>query len=267
MVFFYQAAAAQSVSAYWTLDDLIIQGITTVPLVVVVLLAIEAVFRFVRTPLLPTILRHPVWLVLVCVAILVISASVFGHFRGKGVYVEFTETHGDEVATVMDNSILRDVHLVGTTSRTAIFLRATQVKTALAGSEPRSYLGTLSCAAAEFRIGIPFVDLPWTTCEIPTANHPYQVLVMDRAQIVCHARASASESCADFPIRDDALVRWPDVIEGLDEQFGAVQRRIDEVEQEVVGAFGDGIHGVEEHMDRHYGRITDKLASLVPESD
>ena len=46
MWFYYQAAAGQFVHRYWTLDDLIIQGINAAWLVVLVVLVLEPLFRW-----------------------------------------------------------------------------------------------------------------------------------------------------------------------------------------------------------------------------
>ena len=48
MAFYYESAAGQSVTAYWTLNDLIIQGILVVPAVVFTILFAEALFFLYR---------------------------------------------------------------------------------------------------------------------------------------------------------------------------------------------------------------------------
>ena len=264
MIFFYRAAAAQSVSAYWTLDDLMIRGIATAPLVVVVLLLFEGSLRVLMMSkycawLIP---KHPTRMIMVLFAALLLLAASFGYVRGRAVFVEFTETGGDEVATVMDNTILCDVHLVGTTSRTAVFLKATADRSSVRNSQPPGCWNTFVCAADEFGI-----DLPWVQCEIPNGNQPYQVLVMDRAQVVCHAKANNGNICADLPIRAGAVAKPAYLNERLNEHFGSVQQRLDEVGLEVTVAVGERIDEVEDHMDRHYGQITARLPSLGPDSD
>ena len=264
MVFFYQAAAAQSVSAYWTLDDLIIEGITIAPLVVVVLLFFELLFRVFGTYLVPKTLKNPTKMVLFLFGALLVFTSCFGYFRGKAVFVEFRETEGDEVATVMDNTILRNVHLVGTTSRTAVFLKATQGKSSLQNSKRKNYWNTICCVADEFRIGLPFFDLPWTQCQKPDGDQPYQVLVMDRAQVVCHARGNMANICTDLPIRKGAVVRQEDLNTLLNDNFRTAQKGLAD---KGTKALNDRIDVLEEHIDRHYSKITARLSLLAPDSD
>ena len=264
MVFFYRAAAGQSVSAYWTLDDLIIQGIATAPVVVLVMLVVELLFRVLSTSkygawLIP---KQPTLMIIVLLAALLLIVANFGFFRGRAVFVEFTKTRGDEVATVMDKTILRDVHLVGTTSRTAVFLMAIPKTTKVENSQPPGYWSTFwstfLCAADEFGI-----DLPWDQCVKPKGNQPYQVLVMDRAQVVCHAKTKNGNICENLPIRPGA-----EVSQGyLDKRLNELQRRQDKVALKVTGAVGKRIDSIEKHMDRHHDQITNRLPSLGPDSD
>ena len=159
MFFFYQAAADQFVHTYWTWDDIIIQGINIVLPAVLALFILEGLFRFYHSVCERLVLtqststrqgirrfpqrvaevlgmtflafflwfwRHQLLSALLVFLFFLFLASWWGYFKGIEVWREFdTDDGGQQVATVLDGTILRNVHLVGTTSRTAVFLQVT----------------------------------------------------------------------------------------------------------------------------------------------
>ena len=254
MVFFYHAAAAQPVSVYWTLNDLVIQGVTVVPWVVLLGVSCEVLVRVFRTWVTPKILRYPAFTVASLVLVAIVSVSWFGYVMGTTEFKEFRKSRGDEVATVMDNTTLRRVHLIGTTVRTAVFLMATKGgEDSLATAEVAGYGRTLRCAASEFLFG-------WFECPRRQGNAGYQVLVMDRAQVVCHARGREQNVCEE--LRRETNPTASRVDERIDNNLRAIQQRQGDVEGRIIGYFDEKIATVEEHMDRHYNRIADRLPPL-----
>lgn len=133
MAFFFESAVGLSASAYWTLDDLINHGILVIPAVVLVLILIEAAFFIYRRlgpknsyKLHQFILEHPTSLVVCFFVFSMLVASWWGYSRGATAFGEFADMREDsaDMATITDGTVLRDIYLVGTSDRTAIFLQA-----------------------------------------------------------------------------------------------------------------------------------------------
>ena len=198
MVFFYEAAVGTSAYSYWTLEDLIVRGIVVFPYVVIILAAIETLFYFSRRIVLRKlryllygwILRRPVAPVLVLFALMTLVVSILGYARGSSAFDQFAEMneHTAEMATVLDKSVLENVHLVGTSDRTAIFLRAD-----LKGMDYKRWRNKvikpeIGYFMTAYRITLSFLGLRGNQPEPDEAEKKYTVLVMDRALIVCHAK-------------------------------------------------------------------------------
>lgn len=205
MLFFYMTAAQQSVNAYWVWDDLIIEAINVVPLALVGLVMFEALFRIARLRgekagrprLVLFVLHRPTSSALVFLSSLMLVASFLGHQQGVAVWEDFRKNGGTESATMLDRTYLTGVHLVGTTSRTAVFLRK-EASVELSRRRPR-YRESLKGVACV----LPF---PRSWCEDETEENEtedggYLVYVMDRDKILCHAEAGQCENIPLVPSR------------------------------------------------------------------
>ena len=245
MWFYYQGAAGQFVHKYWTLDDLIIQGINILLLVLVVLFLLEFVFfrilfeafeshtaskrgktsdkqivtgeqnfkdktaivlneafdrcRTGLSSLFEFFLNHPAWLLTFFVGSILFFTSFVGFLNGRETFNEFVQATNDpetelEVATVVDKTVLRDVFLVGTTSRAAIFLQNVD------NDKPNNYHAPSGYLEVWWRV-VSLLPIPGLTSSTPsTDGAAYQVLVMDRAQITCHTKGRL---CLDLPKVND----------------------------------------------------------------
>ena len=219
--FYYQAAAGQFVHSYWTLDDLIIQGITVSWLVAASLFFFELLFRWllmgfenedaIRRTTCQWLLRSPSWVVSIFVVFLLFIATVVGHSNGKQSYIEFVLASGAdgnqlETATMTDGAVLDNVHLVGTTSRTAVFLQKPDTGGSRNFGEPPRYYETWIRVIK--LLPFPYVcandglerDGKWSNLVVswfcalidqPPPTYPaYNVLVVDRAHVLCHANGT-----------------------------------------------------------------------------
>ena len=211
MLYFYRAAADQFVFAYWVWDDIVIQAINMAPILAVVLLAAEVLFRFLRGLgerlgrlwAVLFIVHHPMVFAVVLVLLLMGSASFWGYWRGLGVWEDFKETGGNESATMLDRSILKNVHLVGTTATAAVFLQKAS-KTTSVDRKPPSYVAVTKevvCA------------LPLLRCDIPAKDSSYVVYVVDRDKVICHAEGL---HCVQLPERPAAAAATPEEMETPD---------------------------------------------------
>ena len=274
MYFFFQAAAGQVVHTYWTLDDIIIQGITTAWVAVGVLILYEGALQLLlmryerseskvvaetqdaekerveehgheayRSNFLKAALRHPNVILCSFVIVLLVSSSGLGYVRGSEAFNDFLEAARSEspedteleLAVMVGGKTLSSVHLVGTTSRTAVFLQKVAVEqgeTEEDGGEedgsdfvaPPSYFsisgevgGALvdvvipdfvqyfvqsltryiySRAVIIFR-RVFHVTVSDEENEVTRVDIPYQVVVVDRQQVLCHTKGRACASLSD----------------------------------------------------------------------
>lgn len=253
MFFYYQAAAGQFVHRYWTLDDLFIQGINVAWLVGLVLIVFEFGFRWLlrgleqqelrRSQWCQKMLRHPNRLVWVFVAILLLVTSGVGQLNGSDTFGYFVVTASErenelESAAVTGGTILEKVHLVGTTSTTAVFLQMHENGVSSEQDISRNYFDTWRqlillapwpnapsiCAAiipspCLFTIVESVVDsavhiirtsldrTKQTFLPEPIQEVQYRVLVLDRAQVICHATGN---SCVNFSNGVENIIVQPD---------------------------------------------------------
>lgn len=287
MLFFYQAAADHFVFAYWVWDDLIIQAINVAPIAIVVLVAAELAFRFLRwigekmgwiAPVL-LVLHHPMFFAFLLFVPLTLSASYWGYIRGEAVWSDFKTTEGDQSATMMDDTVLTNVHLVGTTSRAAVFLRAPACRAdrdhgtddngapdndasrgvcekpgSLIQGKPPGY----SQVACQVVCALPFAPC----APEQTTNRTYRVYTMDRDKIVCHARGDQcngirKESAAQEltkPATEETTVPTDVVINVRDDiatLFGNLDARLDGMREGIDKQSSE----VAEHLDRHRQQI------------
>ncbi len=212
MLFFYRAAAKQFVFAYWVWDDLVIQAINVVPIALIVLTGAEIFFRVLRwgceklgrpRPVL-FFLDRPTFLAFSLFLLMMFGASLWGYHQGISVWHYFSKNGGMESATMMDQTYLTGVHLVGTTSRTAVFLQAKPADTENGDNSQEPATENVRQAPyysevfTEVLCAQPF---PWFEdwCKDKrTLDSSYRVYVMDRDKIVCHAEVG---QCEQIPYR------------------------------------------------------------------
>ena len=290
MYFFFQAAAGQVVHTYWTLDDIVIQGITTAWVAVGVLILYECALQLLlrryeyadkkndkkqgvdkhgheayRSNLLKAALRHPNVVLCSFVIVLLIGSSGLGYIRGSEAFNDFIEAarppNGEntelELAIMVGGKSLSDVHLVGTTSRTAVFLQkvpieqeATEEDEQQVPEEDKDYfIAPPSYMAISGEVGGAFVDViipdvfqdivQGFTVDIynyfvtifqmisnitpdneangvTRVDVPYQVVVVDRQQVLCHTKGRACESLTDSQETDNEEEELDDTTEVIE---------------------------------------------------
>ncbi len=263
---FYRAAIEGSVFRFVTLEDFLDEGVRGLYLFVAFLAVAEAILWLVRKFQNPShewsyrthwwILRHPFRVAAGALLLLTAGSSLSGWFLGKGRQGEFFRMSPEEieVATVMDGTVLRDVYLVGTTSRTATFLQVCDWGLAEPESGER-YLGRCERGGpADWSVDRETV-VAAAGSGLVGARHVQsgRVLVMDRALLVCHA---GGEACVDQERREldrpegegvKRLLNRLDVLARSDE-LEAQERRLRE---ELRRSF----ERVDEHMNRHRDQI------------
>ena len=290
MLFFYEAAAGQSVHQYWTWDDLVIQAINIVPVALLTVLAVEILFNLCRriaellgrVGFILRVLKHPLWFATVVFLLpLMGTASYWGYFRGSEVFATFAASGGRELATVMDGSVLRNVHLVGTTSRAAVFLQIedssppTEVRDALREVEGprRKYADvakTVVCGFPKASQWLPGFCAMSSTGSAPHAEPGregtagskdlaalYRVFAMDRALVVCH---SSDDACLSFPRRSelDSVRRDLQILsDRLARDIAQQQSRYVSSQRSLNRKFD----ALDEHLNRHLGRV---LGAISP---
>ena len=275
MTCFYRAAVGIPVHDYWTLDDLFIQGMLVAPWALAALLLAELVFRgmfkhFEREEhtagfqhAYRWFLDHPSAVAGLLVAGIIGFVALVGDVRGDLKLAEFYDWKltDSESATVMDDSVLKHVFLVGTTSRTAIFKRVGEWNDA----------------------GHPKKPEPNDTGHPKKPEPPdedkliHDVIIMDRALVVCHAKGTI---CENLPVRttsegkvpDEAIQRIEDGMKGLDAKMDG---GIETVREDVAGLankFGLGLEEVDKefdevcrHLDRHQQQIVEAVDLALAE--
>ena len=212
MALFYGAIGIQ-ISKYWTVEDLIIQGVMVSPILLVMLLLCEMLFRLRRSRLEKDTRRRHVsgvqrayrWVGpgkagTTFVAVALVAIMLTGHFSGK---LEL-EKERVESASVLGRIPLENVLLVGTTSTTAVFLRDSTPSKPSEDAEigwltdalcSYSFSGNVATQAARF------VQLDWNCPRAKDADH--EVMVFDRAHVTCHGAGSA---CLNIEARTEPVV-------------------------------------------------------------
>lgn len=209
MLFFYGAAAQQFVSAYWVWDDLVIQALNIAPFIVGLLVLVELLFRQLwrfaemadHPGLAVWFFSHPVFLVVMLFLGFVICASLLGYIQGEAVWSHFQKTGGYQSATILDETRLAGVHLVGTTSRAAVFLQAKTANTEkgrTAKQRAKSMNNDRVRPYSEVAQDLVCALAPWCTEERPSRS-TYRVYVMDRDKIVCHSEEGL---CEQIPVKN-----------------------------------------------------------------
>ena len=241
MSFLYEAAIGISAFFYWTLEDLFINGILMFGYVVGTMIILEFLFYICRFLLgrkpryifLGLVLRSPVCSVLCFLLLMIVVVSGVGYCVGISTFEKFTRmnSRNAQMATVLNNTVLEPVYLVGTSLRTAFFLRPIFEPTANTNGKDESrrngrgvdeisneewknwsekaqkwsekaqqgVKGFRSTARNVFR---PFenkqsVQTDGANTTSAAGNKPYEVLILDRAMVVCHSRLGKCERPGD----------------------------------------------------------------------
>lgn len=225
MMFFYKAAAEQFIFAYWVWDDIVVQAINVVPFAVAVLLVSEMFFRVLRWSceklghlgLVLFFLHHPTLFASLFSLFFVCIASFIGYHQGVAVWAEFKSNNGGkESATLMDQTYITKVHLVGTTSRTAVFLQAKTADTKNGDESQAAESPICRSVPGYFEVLMDVVcTQPFPSCKDDKRSNSgndkrpdpgYRVYVMDRDKIVCHAEMG---QCEEIPYRNSPTGRGP----------------------------------------------------------
>ena len=233
------------------------------------------------------VLKRPVLLVSAFFVATALFVSVMGHARGNRVFEEFLamDKKSTQMATVLDGTVLQYVFLVGTSDRTAIFLRPNigytsdlskkfaewrnEVSKFLAQPNSRDALNRITrysrtfvevsshvfsaFAGRENRDRNGASSNAGSPSEHEKLSNFYNVLVMDRALIVCHGKLDECPLPSPTNERDrnqDGLpVPFPIPLKKqLSEQLRVLEESLGSQHDKVI----EGQNSVQEHMDRHY---------------
>ncbi len=258
---FYHAAIGSSVLRYVTLEDFLDEGVRGVYLFATFLIVAELVFWVVRWSQRGHshrwryrphrwILDRP-FPVAAGWAILVLAGTfVWGWALGEDRRAEFfaMKPRSVEMATVMDGTVLRDVYLVGTTSRTATFLQVCKWDDSPSGEDGR----VLDACTRETSASAPEGD---------SSVDGGRVLVLDRALVVCHA---AGEACTNQKRRD--------LLGSNDDWNADVARELEGVARsgELLGQearlkerLEEKFSAVDKHLNRHRRQIVERIDGLT----
>ena len=228
MSYFVETAVGISAYTYWTVEDLVVQGILMAPYIVGGLLAFEVLFfalrlsftRRWRYVVYGWISKFHLSSVSLFLVFMMIVVSLLGLSRGNGAFQKFARmsTKSAQMATAIGGKRLNNVYLVSTSDRTAIFLRA-KFPTTEINSESNNSRVDSSSASSESKdldkpynawrdqmklkprrkagywkttshVLFPFSDKKPSTAPSSSKTGPklYGMVVMDRALILCHAQ-------------------------------------------------------------------------------
>ena len=144
------------------------------------------------------LLRHPTLFAASSLLLLMYCISYWGYYQGVTTWNHFKETGRNESATMTDRTQLTRIHLVGTTSRTAIFLQASP-QTSGEVATPQDGLASIERDAPGY-----FATLKDTLSMLPfressdrvSSDAGYRVYVLDRDKIACHGAIGHCEELA-----------------------------------------------------------------------
>lgn len=262
---FYEAAIGMSVLGYFTWEDFTYQGLRVLLEIAVALGFLETLFwawRAIRRRSSVNgafaahrwVLRRPGVMVAGVVAFMTVLTFCSGWLFGRVDRARFFEKDrcSLELATVLDGSILKDVYLVGTTSRTATFLQARDQRDSsfpgTAGEEACAdeVSQSLGLRLREFLVAFgavvrsPIQDpKEW---EGRDAAFSDGVLIMDRALVVCHAKGNACREQGRRPPDRAATEAVADLAKRLDDLA-----RSEELEK--------WKRDVDQHLNRHHDQV------------
>ena len=294
---FYCVAIGQSVAAYFTLDDLINQGILVLRQVAVALLLIEIFFLVLRGMMWASfprlayaphwwVLRHPVKMVVIAAAFITSMTAMSAFVEGSDVRESFAQVKSGELelATVMDGTILENVRLVGTTSRTATFQ---QVRGWGRWEEARD--GSRQCVAEVEKTTTEKVPAAAGAVTTSTGRETESeecalgpnVLIMDRALIVCHAEGTlcrdqarregvAGSAGGDVWTREAvekvgmSLKRLESGVDRVEERTASLPDREDwsELRRGLDGHLNEHVEEINIHLNRHLEHVGDMFEEV-----
>lgn len=279
---FYDAAVGQTVEVYWTVDDLINQGIRVLLQVTITLIFIELVF-FVwrglfyrgRAAFTPhwIVVKHPWRLILPSLAVIFLVTHVWGDQLGKAKRAEFLAMNPEdtELATVMDGTILNDVYLVGTTSRTATFLQVGEwgVRSVVQGTgDGAGEEQAVTCASNPEETDNVFEDdgtqsgdesseserLTTENCVLDS-----RVLIMDRALVVCHAK---KPDCLEQERSEPSANGTMTKLDEVEERLGSLQTSIEQLPVTVDATLETHRTEIDTHLNRHLDLVAQRIDRL-----
>lgn len=258
---FYTAAVGETVATYLTIDDLINHGILALRQVAVALIIIEVIFATWRYSLSLIsdkyayslhwfVLKYPLALGGVSFVFMALVAYLWAGYVGTLKRYEFSlmTPATSQLATVTDGTILRDVLLVGTTSRTATFLQVTEWGVVSSRRDGDNLVN--DCSARVVSEGGGEDVYVANSC---VAEH--RVLLFDRALIVCHAKG---EACLDQDKREEStqppiVIELSDLVERIEELPTSTELDV-QLEQVKVT--------VDDHLNRHLRLIAERFDEL-----
>ena len=284
---YYQGAIGTSVLPYFTLDDLLSQGVRGLAFLVAVFFVMEVLFLALRksdrvwssSPRFRPLwwfLRHPAWMV-VTVAVLTASlTALVGADQGRAKRENFFDLQQEYVEAAQPDGmrgsflhVLRGAvsHVRGRDNRPAA-----EVATALDGTILRDvYLvGTTDRTATFLQVcgwGDRRPDAPRLSAGSCTNEESEQsgkksfvqsgrVLVMDRALIVCHAEG---EACDDVrPGREERGLTAGDLV-GVESSLRGLAARLDGVARDGSRERRSMSEEIDGHLNRHHGQILRRL--------
>ena len=296
MIAFYCAAVGDSMVAYWTLDDLIVQGISVLFQVLLALMLVELLFYSARrlvsvvkkanTPYVAHwwILRHPVRLIMILVVAMLMMVWFWGQVEGSKKRNEFLNlralptksaelkkhdpNNSPRLATVADGTILNEVFLVGTTSRTAVLFQVTEWGQWRDVEEDRTCLGIPTPTST---VEQGFADDAASVRTTAECVSDYDVLVMDRAQIVClslgtvclnqerrkaNAMAEVKDERAEVELSVDSKDWMESKLREQDrEQRGAIDDQLNQHLDSIQKHLNKHVAEVNAHVDRHLALV------------
>lgn len=296
MTCFYFTAIGQFASAYWTLDDLIVQGIRASLYLFLAIAILEAIFYLVfRSKFFGSskdvfrghawVLEHPVRVTVLLLAVAAALTVILGTLDGRGKLKDFLRLGpgNAELAVLVDGEILKDVYLVGTTDRTAIFL---QFKAPTCFSQLNDHPKHQKWELSHLAWHVPFVCPGWH-CPGQNLSKHINVLVIDRLQVLCHSKKDecavlvSKDRAEDLAIhnrlsqlRDELGRTVEDLNNGLSEMNNQIDQHVHATsEEDWTGAddhrkcqpgntLEEQLAEIQCHMDRHYYRIISRFEEV-----
>ena len=204
------------------------------------------------------LLKYPIRLVLLFFIFMMLVVSWRGHSQGEKAFNDFKEMDekSSEMATVLDRSVLHNVFLVETTDRTAIFLRREDFEVTINASPP-GYWEALRCVASHY--------WRWFDCHV-YEGEGYDVLVMDRALVVCHADEGQCKAGGDGPVTDDLEGRLTALGHTVTGGFTDLGGSVDRVRGDLDLGFSQvsrELEDVGDHLDRHRDQIVARVRACA----
>ncbi len=215
MSFSYEAVAGISAYKYWTVEDLILRGVLVVPFIAIlwglleVVLLLFHISRRIKYLFCGWLVKVPGIPLFLFFSLAVIVVSLLSYMRGMDTLSKFARMNekSAQMATVMDGTVLNNVYLVGTSDRTAIFLQAKDLKEDGKTQEFKDWQKEWRDDMQEYldakkkgywkvakHVVFPFGDKSSQSSSSSPVKKPYDMVVMDRALVICHALMNKCET-------------------------------------------------------------------------